>query len=112
MEKYINKQTKSFYMKEEQSIFLDVFGASPKLKVMDFLIIAIDIEYSMKEIAEKSGVGYSTLKLFWQDMIDNKIVVHTRKIGNAKMFKINMKNPIVKDFDTFYWKVTKRLSKY
>ena len=99
------------FMDKEISLFLKVFGVNPKLKVMDFLIVSIDLDYSMKEIAEKSGVGYSTLKLFWKDMIKNKIVVPTRTIGNAKLFRINTNNPVVKEFHEFYWKVTKLLGK-
>lgn len=99
------------FMDKELSLFLKVFGTNPKLRVMDFLIVSIDLDYSMKEIAEKSGVGYSTLKLFWKDMVKNKIVIPTRTIGNAKLFRINTDNPVVKEFHDFYWKVTKLISK-
>ena len=99
------------YMDNEQSLFLKVFGSHPKLKVMDFLIVSIDLDYSMKEIAEKSGVGYSTLKLFWKDMVKNRIVMPTRTIGNAKLFKVNVNNLVVKEFHEFYWKITKLIAK-
>ena len=59
---------------EEKSIFLQVFGDSPKLRIVDFLVVHSDFDYAMKEIALKSGVGYSTLRLFCDDLIKNNIV--------------------------------------
>ncbi len=93
-------------MENEKSIFLDLFGDYPLNRVLDFLITYEGFDYSMVEIAEKSRVGYSTLKLFWPHLVENKIVIQTRKIGNAKLFKLNISNPIVKKFSDFYWAVT------
>ncbi|MBI2142692.1 hypothetical protein HYU15_04380 [Candidatus Woesearchaeota archaeon] len=50
---------------EAQTAFLQTFGESPVLKVLDFLIVNEDFDHSMTDIARHSGVGYSTLKLFW-----------------------------------------------
>ena len=93
-------------MEEEQSIFLDLFGNSPMNRVLDFLVIHSEFDYSMIDIAKHSEVGYATLKLFWPNLIKNNIVVQTRKIGNAKLFKLSLRNPIVKKFRDFYWEVT------
>ena len=49
---------------ETKTAFLQVFGDSPMLRVLDFLIVNEDFDYSMTDIASQSGVGYSTLKLF------------------------------------------------
>ena len=65
---------------ENKTAFLDIFGDSPVLKVFDFLVVNEDFDYSMTDIASLSGVGYSTLKLFFgklekqeikQDKIDD-----------------------------------------
>ncbi|MBU1203750.1 MAG: hypothetical protein KKG60_01645 [Nanoarchaeota archaeon] len=92
---------------ENKSIFLKVFGDYPLNKVMDFLITYEDFDYPMKEIAVKSGVGYSTLKLFWKHLVKFGIVKHTRDIGNAKLFKLNVENQIVKKFSKFYLDLAK-----
>lgn len=94
----------------EKSLFLKTFGDSPKLRVLDFLIVSYEFDYSMKEIAEKSGVGYSTLRLFWKELVKDEIVVHTRDIGNATLFKLNTKNSIVKKFDKMYWEITEAIT--
>ena len=92
----------------ENTVFLETFGDSPINRVLDFLIVNEDFDYSMTDIAVHSSVGYSTLKLFWNGLEKNKIVVKTRVIGRAKMYKICLENPVVKKFRDFYWETTKQ----
>jgi len=102
------KNSKNFWRaRKPRTVFLSVFGDSPMLKVMDFLIVNEDFDYSMTDIASQSGVGYSTLKLFWKNLEANKIVKNTRMVGKAKMYKLNMANAVVKKFRDFYWETTK-----
>ena len=88
--------------------FLKIFGDSPILRVLDFLVVNEDFDYSMTDIAKISEVGYSTLKLFWSKLEKEKIVVNTRIVGKAKMYKLNTDNPIIKKFRDFYWETTKQ----
>jgi len=93
---------------ETKTAFLQVFGDSPMLRVLDFLIVNEDFDYSMTDIASQSGVGYSTLKLFWKKLEESKIVKQTRVVGKAKMYRLNFDNPVVKKFRDFYWETTKQ----
>jgi len=88
---------------EEESAYLQTFGDTPINRVLDFLIVYEDFDYSMIEIARKAGVGYSTLKLFWNELEKRKIVVKTRVIGKAKLYKLNTKNIVVQQFKKLYW---------
>ena len=94
-------------MTEDKSVFLEIFGDSPILRVLDFLVVNEEFDYSMTDIAKLSGVGYSTLKLFWQKFEDDGIIKNIRTVGKAKMYKINVNNPVVKKFRDFYWETTK-----
>lgn len=89
----------------EHTIFLEIMGDSPLLKVMDFLIVNDDFDYSMTDIANGSGVGYSTLKLLWPSFERNTLVINTRMVGKARMYKLDDANPIVKKMKEFYWTV-------
>lgn len=82
---------------EEKSVFVEYFGDYPLIRVMDFLIEGRDIDYSMTEIARNSGVGWTAFLKIWPNLIKKEIVIFTRKIGNAKLFKLNTKNPWVKE---------------
>jgi len=92
----------------KDTVFLETFGDSPINRVLDFLVVNEDFDYSMTDIAVQSGVGYSTLKLFWNNLEKNKIVIQTRVVGRAKMYRIYLENPVVKKFRDFYWETTKQ----
>ena len=93
---------------ETKTAFLNVFGDSPILRVMDFLVVNEDFDYSMTDIASLSGVGYSTLKLFWNKLEKEGIVTNVRTVGKAKMYKLNLSNPVIQKFRDFYWETTKQ----
>ena len=93
---------------EQKTAFLDIFGDSPVLKVFDFLVVNEDFDYSMTDIASLSGVGYSTLKLFFGKLEKQEIVVKVREVGKAKMFRLNTANPVVKKFRDLYWETAKQ----
>jgi len=89
----------------EKSVFLQEEGDAPKNKIWNFLIVHSEYDYSMKDIARYSGVGYTTLKSIWKEFKQKKIVIQTREVGKAKMYKLNLKNPVVEKFIDFYWAV-------
>lgn len=88
------------------SIFIKLFGESPINKILDFLVVFEDFDYSMADIAEKANVGYSTLKILLPELERKKIIVCTRISGKSKMYKLNFENQIVIRFKEFYWEIT------
>ena len=93
---------------KQKPIFLRCYGNSPQFRVLDFLITFEDFDYSMKDIAKNSKIGYTTLKLIWNDLINRNVVVQTRIVGKAKMFKLNKDNLEIKAFIKLYWMVIDR----
>ena len=95
------------YMENPMPIFLRIFGDTPKLRVMDYLLINDFYDHSMKDIARNAEVGYTTLKQFWKQLLSEEIITFTRQVGKARMYQLNKKNPVVKEFEKFYWFTTK-----
>lgn len=95
-------------MDTAKTIFLRIFGTSPLMKILDFLVVNEEFDYSMKDIAKLSGVGYATLKLMWSKLEKNRIIKQTRIVGKAKMYELNTDNPIIKKFKAFYWDIAKQ----
>ena len=96
---------------EEKSVFVEYFGDYPQIRVLDFLILGRDMDYSMSEIAKNSGVGWTAFSELWPHLVEREIVVFTRKIGNAKLYKLNVKNPWVKELIKMDNTITKIESK-
>ena len=90
---------------KEKSVFLEREGYTPKNKVLDFLIVAQDFDYSLKEIAKYSNISYPCIKQLKKELLKDKWITLTRKVGKAQMYKLNIKNPMVKKFMDYYWAV-------
>ena len=91
---------------KEESIFLDVVGNSPTMRILQYLIEGRDFDYSLTDIANNSGVSWGTLHKIFPKFIENQIVTLTREIGRAKLFKINKENQIANLFIEIYDKIT------
>ncbi len=79
----------------DASLFVEFFGDYPSIRVLDFLVENDAFDYNKKEIARQSSVSWNTLESFWKKLEEKKLVLFTRKIGKASLYKLNMKNPAV-----------------
>ena len=50
----------------------------------------------MTEVAKGSEVGWSSFIKVWEKLLKKELIIPTRNIGNAKLFKLNLENPFVK----------------
>ncbi len=66
------------------------------MRVMDYLLTERELDFSITDIAKHSGIGRATLYRIWDNLINNKIIVHTREIGKAKLFKLNIESEKIK----------------
>lgn len=87
---------------EEKSLFVEFMGDSPMMKVMGYLITERELDFSITDMAENAGIGRATLYGLWDDLIKNKIILHTRDIGKAKLFKLNTENIKIKKLIEIY----------
>lgn len=84
------------------SIFLDVVGDSPTMRVLQYLIEGRHFDYTLTDLANNAGVSWGTLHVIFPKLIKYKIVKKVREIGRAKLYKINTENKIAKQFIELY----------
>lgn len=89
-----------------KTLFRQALGDTPKIRVLEFLIEGRELDYSISDIADGAEIGRTTLFRIWNDLIKGEIIVPTRVIGNAKLFKINRNNPFVKKMIELFDEVT------
>lgn len=70
----------------DKSSFRMVFGDSPVIKVLDFLLGNREFDYSLTDIAKGADVGWSTLHQFFGELVRLGIVRKTRKIDGQIIF--------------------------
>jgi len=96
---------------DRDSVFIEVFGNNPVIKVLDFLITFQAFDYPLTEIAKNSGVSYSTLQTFWDKLVRNNIVIKTRRVGKSDLFKLNTRNPAIQQLIKLDWNLVKGAEK-
>ena len=92
---------------KNETIFMEIFGSNPVMKVLDFLITFQLFDYPLTEIAKNSEVSYSSLQIFWNNLEKNNIVVKTRRVGKSDLYKLNTNNPAVKQLLKLDWNFIK-----
>lgn len=92
---------------KNETVFIEVFGSNPVVKVLDFLITFQLFDYPLTKIAKNSEVSYSTLQTFWEKLEKNMIIVKTRRVGKSDMYKLNTNNPAIKQLIKLDWNLIK-----
>jgi len=92
--------------KEYQSILLKTLGDSPKLRIIDFFLDNPLFDFTKKEVMMSKQTFYK----YFPELEEYKIVIVSRKIGRAKLYKINLKHPLVKMLREYETKVSLQIA--
>jgi phage antirepressor YoqD-like protein len=84
------------YVMEEQSLFIEFMGDSPTVRVFDYLMTERDLDFSITDMAKNAKIGRATLYRIWDNLVQYKIILPTRKIGKAKLYRLNIEDPKIK----------------
>lgn len=85
----------------EESIFLEHVGDNPRMRILQHLIEGRDFDYTLTDLLN-AGVSWGTLNILIPKLLELGIVVKTRKIGRATLYKINKENPTAKQLIALY----------
>lgn len=95
-------------VKENKSLFLEQFGDTPQLRIIDFFIDNHFFDFPLTEIAKESNVSYNSLKMILPRFIKNGIIYKTRRIGKSDYYKLNIENPFVKSIIKLDWMLVEK----
>ena len=82
-------------MTNQKSLFIETFGESPFIKVLDFFLTYPSFDYSKTQVADEIGISRITIEKIWKELVKKEIIVKTRTLGNAEMYQLNRENPKV-----------------
>ena len=74
------------------------------MKVLQYLIEGRNFDYTLTDILN-SGVSWGTLNILIPKLLELGIIVKTRKIGRATLYRINPRNELAKMFIALYDKI-------
>jgi len=89
---------------KETSIFLDYVGDNPRMRILQYLIEGRELDYTLTDMLN-AGVSWGTLNSLIPKLLELNIIVKTRKIGRATLYKINKDNIISKKLIELYDKI-------
>ena len=85
-----------YTIKRYESILIKTLGDSPKLRIIDFFLDNPLFDFTKKEVIEALGMSKQTFYKYFPDLEKYNIVKVSRKIGRAKLYKINLEHPLIK----------------
>jgi DNA-binding transcriptional ArsR family regulator len=97
------KGEKLYTEKGHESILIKTLGDSPKLRIVDFFLDNVLFDFIKKEVIEALGMSKRTFYKYFPDLEEYGVVKVSRKIGRAKLYRINVEHPLVKmlrDYET------------
>ena len=81
---------------KESTKFRELLGNTPHVRVLEYLIEGRELDHSLTDIAEGADINRITLYRLWPSIEKAKIILHSRNVGNAKLYKINLSNHQIK----------------
>lgn len=84
-----------------------IFGDSPAVKMMDWMIENQEYDHSMKEIAEGAGLTIAVARKNLEPALRNRVVKVNRVIGRDPMYVLDLQNRCTKAIIEFDGKIAK-----
>jgi len=83
-------------MAVHNSLFLETFGDTPLLRVLEFFLMYPDFDYTKSYVAKETGVSRVTIEKIWKHLVKANIITDSRTLGKIEMWQLNKEHPKVK----------------
>lgn len=103
---YLKDKNKGDNMIDPPSVFIQMFGDTPFLRILDHFLLFDGFEYSKSWLAKEYNISRMTMDKIWKQLIAQNIIIKTRNVGRAEMYKTNMNNQLVRALINFDLKIS------
>lgn len=69
-----------------------LFGDTPIIKILDFLLDEWELDFSKADVAREAGVSWKTVNEVWDTLEKFGLVEYTRTVNRAKMYRVKKNN--------------------
>jgi transposase-like protein len=83
---------------DEATAFMEVLSKSPQFKVLTILAQRPQEGLTKTEIAQRAGIGRTTLYRVWNDLERMKAIAPSRHVGAVTLYRMNPQSPVVQSF--------------
>ncbi|MBS3144075.1 hypothetical protein J4208_00665 [Candidatus Woesearchaeota archaeon] len=88
-------------MTKETSIFLDYVGDTPRMRVLQYFIEGREFDYMLTDLLN-AQVSWGTLNTLIPLLAKKGVIIKTRKIGRATLYKINQESFVAQQLMKLY----------
>src|SRR6266567_8653520 len=74
-------------------MFTDIFGDSPRVRLLDFLADHPDFDYTISQMAEFGEIARPTVYKLLEELLGQDMLTFTRSVGDSKFYRLNVANP-------------------
>lgn len=78
-------------------MFTEWFGGAPHARVFDYLAEDPETDRTITDISRGADVARPTVYKVLDDFQEKDLVVQTRRVGNSRLFQLNLENRTVHD---------------
>lgn len=71
-----------------------LFGESPRMKVLEFFMQFPKHEFTVPELVEGIGMSRTTAFSQTESLLNDGMIITSRKVGKSPTYKINSKSPL------------------
>jgi len=82
-------------MPQAESGIISLYGNSPRMKLLDYLMTFPKNEFTTPEIVKTIGMSRTTAFREILKLLDNEMIIQTGNIGKSPTYAINTKSPII-----------------
>lgn len=95
---------------ENESLIATVFGYSPQMRILNYLLDFPTSDFTKKEMIEALGMSKQTFYKYFDYLEDSGMVKVNRSIGKARLYKIDRANPMIKTITEFERKLSMQIA--
>lgn len=95
---------------ENDALIATVFGYSPQMRVLNYLLDFPTNDFTKKEIIQALGMSKQTFYKYFDNLKESGMIKVSRAIGKAKLYKIDKSSPMVKTITEFEKKLSMQIA--
>ncbi len=76
--------------------FCDVFGPTARNRVLEIFLEGPGVDNGLGNIAEESGLSRAAVYVIIEELLEQRLVVPSRKVGRTQLYKLDMNKEEVK----------------
>lgn len=84
-------------IRDKDSLIFRIYGTSPNIKIIDFLLCFPKNEFSTSEILEELGMSKTTFYKYFEDLLKFGMVKLNPETTKPKLYSINSDNFIIQN---------------